>query len=153
MSGINQIIDNMKDAYRGNPDALAQKYQQSEQQPNQEGNLIELMALQQLTSEKEAAVRAMQLKMSGKETPTVGQALGNKALELTKQQLAQNTAGTMQNKQNQEQQATKQLVQQASQAPTQSPSRTSARSTASRPARSPRCSAASGTGSRSPAAR
>ena len=54
-------------AYRGNPEALMQQYQQSQ-------NLLDLLALQKIKSEKEAAMRDMQLKMaqSGK-PPTIAQ--------------------------------------------------------------------------------
>jgi hypothetical protein len=114
-SGIDQDVQAKMNAYRGNPQALAQQYQQGQQ-------LIDLLALQKLKSEKEAAAREMQLKMGGQQMPTVGQALENEVLDLTKQELAQNTAGAMQTKQNQEQQAAKQLVQRTAQMPTQSPS-------------------------------
>ena len=114
-SGIDQDVQAKMNAYRGNPNALAQQYQQGQQ-------LIDLLALQKLKSEKEAAAREMQLKMGGGQKPTVGQQLESEVLDLTKQELAQNTAGSMQTKQNQEQQAAKQLVQRTAQMPTQSPS-------------------------------
>jgi hypothetical protein len=110
-SGINQNVA----AYRGNPDALVQKYQQSQQ-------LIDLLALQKLKSEKEAAIREMQLKMGGKEAPTVMEAREDEVLDLTKQELAQNTTGAMQQQQAQKQQAAKQLVEQTAQMPMQSQS-------------------------------
>ena len=114
-SGIDQDVQAKMNAYRGNPNALAQQYQQGQQ-------LIDLLALQKLKSEKESAAREMQLKMGGGQKPTVGQQLESEVLDLTKQELAQNTAGSMQTKQNQEQQAAKQLVQRTAQMPMQSPS-------------------------------
>lgn len=114
-SGIDQDVQAKMNAFRGNPQALAQQYQQGQQ-------LIDLLALQKLKSEKESAAREMQLKMGGQQMPTVGEKLESEVLDLTKQELAQNTAGSMQTKQNQEQQAAKQLVQRSAQMPTQSPS-------------------------------
>jgi len=57
--GIGSIlgdIDQKADAYRNNPDALAQSYQQNQQ-------LIDLLVLQKLKTDKEAAQRDMQAKM------------------------------------------------------------------------------------------
>lgn len=103
-SGIDQDVQAKMDAYRGNPKGLEQKYAQNKQ-------LIDLLALQQLKSEKEAAVREMQMKMGGQQTPTVGDKLEGEVLDLTKQELAQQTTGTMQQQQAQQQQAAKQMVQ------------------------------------------
>ena len=54
--GIGQEIERKKEAYRGNPQALQKRYQQNKQ-------LVDLLALQQLKSEKETAVRNMQAQM------------------------------------------------------------------------------------------
>jgi len=57
--GIGSVIgdiDQKVDTYRNNPEALAQMYQQNQQ-------LIDLLALQKLKTEKEAAMRDMQMKM------------------------------------------------------------------------------------------
>ena len=57
--GIGSVIgdiDQKVDTYRNNPEALAQMYQQNLQ-------LIDLLALQKLKTEKEAAMRDMQMKM------------------------------------------------------------------------------------------
>lgn len=113
--GIDQEVQNKVDAYRGNPNALAQKYQQNQQ-------LIDLLALQKLKSEKESAAREMQLKMGGQQMPTIAEARESEVLDLTKQELAQNTAGAMQQQQAQQQKAAKQLVEQTAQMPTQSQS-------------------------------
>jgi len=106
--GIDQDVQAKMDAYRGNPNALAQQYSQSQQ-------LIDLLALQKLKSEKEAAARDMQMKMGGQQMPTVADAREKEVLDLTKQELAQNTAGTMQTQQAQQQQAAKDMVQQQAQ--------------------------------------
>lgn len=113
--GIDQEVQNKVDAYRGNPNALAQKYSQNQQ-------LIDLLALQKLKSEKESAAREMQLKMGGQQMPTIAEARENEVLDLTKQELAQNTAGAMQNEQRQKQEAAKELVERSAQMPMQSQS-------------------------------
>lgn len=109
-SGIDQDVQAKMDAYRGNPNALAQKYSQSQQ-------LIDLLALQKLKSEKEAAARDMQMKMGGQQMPTVADSREKEVLDLTKQELAQQTTGAMQQQQQQKQQAAKQLVEQTAQQP------------------------------------
>jgi hypothetical protein len=53
---MDEEVQRKVDAYRANPQQLMQRYQQ-----NQE--LIDLLALQKLKSEKDAAARDMQLKM------------------------------------------------------------------------------------------
>jgi len=115
-SGIDQEVQAKMDAYRGNPNALAQKYSQNQQ-------LIDLLALQKLKSEKEAAAREMQMKMGGQKMPTVAEAREGEVLDLTKQELAQQTTGAMQQQQAQKQQAAKQLVEQTAQGgmPSQAP--------------------------------
>jgi hypothetical protein len=113
--GIDQEVQNKVDAYRGNPDALAQKYSQNQQ-------LIDLLALQKLKSEKESAAREMQMKMGGQQMPTIAEARESEVLDLTKQELAQNTTGAMQQQQAQRQQAAKDLVERSAQMPMQSQS-------------------------------
>ena len=111
MNGIDQDVQAKMNAYRGNPQALAQKYSQSQQ-------LIDLLALQKLKSEKEAAARDMQMQMGGN-MPTIADSREQEVLDLTKQELAQQTTGAMQTQQRQQQQAAKDLVQRSSQAPMQ----------------------------------
>jgi hypothetical protein len=111
--GIDQDVQAKMDAYRGNPQALAQQYSQSQQ-------LIDLLALQKLKSEKESAAREMQMKMGGQQMPTVADAREKEVLDLTKQELAQQTTGAMQTQQNQKQRAAKELVDRTAQMPKQS---------------------------------
>jgi predicted GIY-YIG superfamily endonuclease len=56
IGGIDQQIQQRVDAYRDNPQQLMQRYQQ-----NQE--LIDLLAMQKLKSEKDAAAREIQMQM------------------------------------------------------------------------------------------
>ena len=64
--GIAGEIQRKKEAYQGNPQALQQQYQQSQQ-------LVDLLALQQLKSEKEAAARQMQMQMQ--QNPQLAQSM------------------------------------------------------------------------------
>jgi hypothetical protein len=93
--GVDAQVQNRVDAYRSNPQQLMQMYQQ-----NQE--LVDLLALQKLKSEKEAAARDMQLKMQ-QQPGTIAQQREQEVLQLTKNELAQQTQGVLQRKQQQEQ--------------------------------------------------
>jgi hypothetical protein len=93
--GVDAQVQNRVDAYRNNPQQLMQMYQQ-----NQE--LVDLLALQKLKSEKEAAARDMQLKMQ-QQPGTIAQQREQEVLQLTKNELAQQTQGVLQRKQQQQQ--------------------------------------------------
>ena len=82
--GIGSIlgdIDQKADAYRTNPDALAQSYQQNQQ-------LIDLLVLQKLKTDKEAAQRDMQAKM---QTPasTIKDQREQQVMGMTRNEVAQ----------------------------------------------------------------
>jgi hypothetical protein len=84
---IDQEIARRMDAYRGNPQALMQRYQQSQQ-------LLDLLALQKLKSEKEAAMREMQLAQGPQSgLPTVAEQREQELLDMTKQELASQVGG------------------------------------------------------------
>ena len=96
--GLDAQIEQRMDAYRGNPQQLQQRYGQNKE-------LLDLLALQKLTSEKKAVAADMQLKQA-QQPGTIAQQREQEALELTKQemggtlgQLAQNTKGTLDQKQ------------------------------------------------------
>ena len=112
---INSGVEQVMDAYRGDPNALAQRYQQSKQGPqDQQGDLIELIALQRLKSEKEAAIRDTQLKMGGQgKPPTLKEQREQQVMDMTKQEIVQEQAGVMQNKMREQQEAQKRLMQSA----------------------------------------
>ena len=63
MFGIDQQVQQTADAYRGKPQMLQQKYAQNQQ-------LIDLLALQKLKSDKAEAARQMALSTGGK-PPTI----------------------------------------------------------------------------------
>mgnify|MGYP003646285303 CR=1 FL=1 len=96
--GLDAQVEQRMDAYRGNPQQLQQRYGANKE-------LLDLLALQKLTSEKQAAARDMQMQQQ-QQPGTIAQQREQEALELTKQQmggtlgqLAQNTKGTLDQKQ------------------------------------------------------
>jgi len=89
--GIGSIlgdIDQKADAYRNNPDALAQSYQQNQQ-------LIDLLVLQKLKTDKEAAQRDMQAKM---QTPaaTIKDQRAQEVMGMTRNEVSQQVAPGLQ---------------------------------------------------------
>ena len=93
--GLDQQINQKVDAYRNNPQALQQRYQQNQQ-------LIDLLALQKLKSEKDAAARDMQMKMQ-QQPQTIKDQREAELLQRTKDDMVKQTAGVMQQKQAQQQ--------------------------------------------------
>lgn len=92
--GLGEQVQRKKEAYQGNPQALQQQYQKSQQ-------LVDLLALQQLKSEKEAAARNMQMQMQ-QNPATIAQQREQEVLGMIKQEqgrklgdVAQRTAGTL----------------------------------------------------------
>ena len=101
--GLDAQVEQRMDAYRSNPQQLQQRYGQNKE-------LLDLLALQKLTSEKQAAARDMQMKMQ-QQPGTIAQQREQEALELTKQEmsstlgeLAGRTKGTLDQKQVMQQQ-------------------------------------------------
>jgi len=86
---------------------LQQRYAQSQQ-------LIDLLALQKLKSDKEAAARDMQLKMAQQQgaagLPTIKDRLENEVMGMTKQEVAQQVTDVAQQRQQQQQQAMQQVA-------------------------------------------
>lgn len=94
-NGIDEQVSNRVDAYRGNPQQLMQMYQQ-----NQE--LVDLLALQKLKSEKDAAKRQIEMQMQ-QQPGTVKQQREQELMQRTKDDLAKQTQGVLQRKQQQQQ--------------------------------------------------
>jgi hypothetical protein len=92
MAGLGSVEDRVS-AYRGNPAPLQQRYAMSQ-------DLLDLLALQKLKSEKEAAARQMQLAMGqqaaaqGAEPPTIAQQREKEVMDMTKNELAQQRGAT-----------------------------------------------------------
>ncbi len=89
--GIDDTIQQKVDAYRGNPGALQQRYAQNKE-------LIDLLALQKLKTEKDAAARDMQMQMQQK-PQTIAQQYEAELAGRTKQEMLKGVAGVMQNRQ------------------------------------------------------
>jgi len=93
--GIDDVVQKKVDAYRGNPAALQQRYAQ-----NQE--LVDLLALQKMKSEKESAAREVQMQMQN--TPnTIAQQREQEVLGLTKNEMVKQTGDIMKQRQAQQQ--------------------------------------------------
>jgi len=103
--GIDQEIQRRMDAYRGNPQGLQQRYQMSQQ-------LLDLLALQKLKSEKDAVARQMQAQMQQMPS-TVAQQREQELLGRTKQEMAQQVGGVMQQQARQQQQNMARMAQAA----------------------------------------
>lgn len=108
MAGLGSVEDRVA-AYRGNPAPLQQRYQMSQ-------DLLDLLALQKIKSEKDAAARQMQLQMSqqqaaqGMEPQTVAQQREKEVHDLTKAELAQQRGETAQQQMDQQQDAMKRAM-------------------------------------------
>ena len=92
--GIDDVVQRKVDAYRGNPAALQQRYAQ-----NQE--LIDLLALQKLKSEKEAAAREMKMQMQNS-PKTIAEQREQEVLGLTKNEMVKQTGDIMKQRQAQQ---------------------------------------------------
>lgn len=106
--GIMAPIDKVAGAYQGNPQALEQKAVG--------GDLLAALALQRLKTEKEAAMRQMQMAAAGQQQgpqPTVVDQLEQQALDLTKQEMQAEQVDTLKQKQGQMQQGQQRLMQAA----------------------------------------
>lgn len=105
MGGIDSQVSQRMDQFRGNPQALAQQYQQNQQ-------LIDLLALQKLKSEKEAAARDMAMKLQ-QNPQTIAQQREAEVGQLTQNEVMQRmqqAAPSMQ--QNAQQDQARQMIQQ-----------------------------------------
>jgi hypothetical protein len=107
--GLEGDVAARMDAYRGNPQGLMQRYSQSQE-------LIDLLALQKLKSEKEAAARDMQMKMAQQQAAqgqpqTIKDQREQEVMGMTKQEVAQQMGGIAQQRQQDQQKKMQQLMQ------------------------------------------
>jgi len=112
---IDQQIASRVAAYRDNPQQLQQRYAVSQE-------LIDLLALQKIKSDKEAAAREMQLKMAQQqaangEMPTIAQQRENEVMDLTKQEIASQRGDLLQQQEKEKQQRMNQLMSGVANAP------------------------------------
>jgi hypothetical protein len=95
--GIENLVQQKIDVYRSKPEALQKSYAQNQQ-------LIDLLALQKIKSEKESAARQMQ--MQAQQNPqTVAQQREQQLMQMTQNEMAQQQAGVLRQKQAQQQRA------------------------------------------------
>ena len=80
--GIDEQIGRKVDAYRQNPQALQQRYQQNNE-------LLDLLALQKIKSEKESVANEMKMEMQ-QSPKTIAQQREAEVLELTKKEMGRN---------------------------------------------------------------
>jgi hypothetical protein len=92
---IDSQIQDRVDAYRGNPQALQQRYAQSQE-------LMDLLAMQKMKSEKEAYARDMQLKADN-QPKTIAQQYESDLVAKTKDEMLKGVQGVMANEQNKKQ--------------------------------------------------
>jgi hypothetical protein len=92
---MDQQVQQQADAFSDNPAALQQRYQQSQQ-------LLDLLALQKIKSDKEAAAREMQMQMEQR-PQTIAQQREAEVMGLTKDELAKQMGGIMAQRQAAEQ--------------------------------------------------
>jgi len=85
--GIDDVVQDKVDAYRGNPAALQKRHAASKE-------LIDLLALQKLKSEKDSAARQMQMQMDNK-PQTIAQQMEAELVGQTKNEMLQGVAGVM----------------------------------------------------------
>ena len=106
MFGIDQQVQQTADAYRGKPQMLQQKYAQNQQ-------LIDLLALQKLKSDKEESARQLALQSGGQGIATIADQRESEALDNAKKEVIDEQAGIMQNKMKQMQDAQRKVLQSA----------------------------------------
>jgi hypothetical protein len=108
MAGLGSVDDRV-DAYKGDTKPLEKRYAMTQ-------DLLDLLALQKIKSEKDAAARDMQLKMaqqnaeSGQADMTIAQQREQQVDELTKNELAQQRGDTAQQQTQQQQDKMKQMM-------------------------------------------
>ena len=113
---IDQQIASRVAAYRDNPQQLQQRYAVSQE-------LIDLLALQKIKSDKEAAAREMQLKMAqqqaanGEAPATVAEQREKEVMDLTKQEIASQRGDLLQQQEKEKQQRMNQLMSGVANAP------------------------------------
>ncbi len=90
-ANLGSEVQDKVDAYRGNPAALQKRYMQSQE-------LVDLLAMQKMKSEKAAYARDMQLKMENKPT-TIAQQYEAELTGQTKNDMLKNVGGVLKNKQ------------------------------------------------------
>jgi predicted GIY-YIG superfamily endonuclease len=100
--GLDSQIDQRIDAYRNNPEKLQQRYAQNKE-------LVDLLALQKLKSEKDAVARDMQMKMQ-QQPQTIRQQRESEMFQRTKDDMVKQTSGILAKKQGDQQKRLRKLT-------------------------------------------
>ena len=111
MENINKQVDDRVETYRNNPEALQQRYAQNQ-------DLMDLLALQRVKSEKDAAARQMQLEMET-DPSTVKQQMEDQMVQRNKDEMMQRVGPTMKRKAAQEQENIQKVAKQGAASPQQ----------------------------------
>jgi hypothetical protein len=90
-TNLGSEVQNRVDAYKENPAALQKRYMQSQE-------LVDLLAMQKMKSEKEAYARDMQMKMENKPS-TIAQQYEAELAGRTKNDILKGVSGVLKNKQ------------------------------------------------------
>ena len=93
---IDRMVQEKADAYRNNPAALQKNYQMNQ-------DLLDLLALQKIKSEKDAAARELQMSME-QNPQTIAEQRGVEAVDRTKDDLVKQVGGVAAQRQRQQQQ-------------------------------------------------
>jgi hypothetical protein len=88
MAGIDSLVNSRADMFAANPQGLQQRYAMGQ-------DLLDLLALQKLKKDKEAAQRSLQMQMQP-ESGTVKDQLEGQMMQATKQELASSLAPGLQ---------------------------------------------------------
>jgi hypothetical protein len=88
MAGIDSLVNSRADMFAANPQGLQQRYAMNQ-------DLLDLLALQKLKKDKEAAQRSLQMQMQP-ESGTVKDQLEGQMMQATKQELASSLAPGLQ---------------------------------------------------------
>lgn len=95
MQGVDEQIKNRMDTFRGKEQQLAKRYQASQE-------LLDLLALQKLKSEKDQVARSMQMQMQNN-PQTIKQQREAEMMQASRQDIAKGVMGALQQKQAQQQ--------------------------------------------------
>jgi hypothetical protein len=88
MAGIDSLVNSRADMFAANPQGLQQRYAMNQ-------DLLDLLALQKLKKDKEAAQRSLQMQMQP-ESGTVKDQLSGQVMDMTKQEVAASLAPGLQ---------------------------------------------------------
>ena len=99
---LERMVNDKVDAYRNNPGALQKNYQMNQ-------DLLDLLALQKIKREKDAAAKQLQMSMQ-QNSQTIAEQRGEEAIERTKNEVVEQVGGVAAQRQRQQQQNLRQAA-------------------------------------------